>query len=796
VIAGTSGVGQWDPGEIRPRQIAFNPRFRTDSVLKATIGFAHPKYLPNHMSHKWKFFRAGGFDQVKLESGADLMNLDQLDQKLWVALACPTTGLEFDPATLALIDSDKDGRIRVPELISAVKWAGSMLKDANELVSGGGVLPLASINEAKPEGLALLASAKRILANLGKGEASSIAVEEASDSTKIFANTAFNGDGVITEVSTEDSALKQVIADVAACLGTEADRCGKPGVNQAKIDAFFADATAHVEWAKKPAADATIAPLGDKTAAASAAIQAVQAKVDDHFGRCRLAAFDARAQSLLNRKEEEYLVFASKDLSITAAEIREFPLAKVEPNKALPLTEGMNPAWADAVAALVAAAVKPILGDKSSLTEADWAALKAKLAPFNTWQAGKAGVSVEKLGVARLTEIVGGKAKEQLTVLIAEDLAVKAEADSISNVEKLARYYRDLHHLCTNFVNFADFYDDGEPAVFQCGTLYLDQRSCTLCIPVADAGKHATMAGLAGAYLAYVDCVRKSTGEKMGIVAIFSQGDDDNLMVGRNGLFYDRKGRDYDATITKIVSNPISLRQAFWSPYKKFVRLIEELATKRAAAADAEANAKLAATAQSVTTADKAGAKPPEKKKMDVGTVAAMGVAFGAIGGFFTAIAAGVSGALSDYGPMAVVVIILGLMALISGPSMILAFIKLRKRNMGPILDANGWAVNAKAKVNVPFGTSLTGIAKLPPGSSRDLSDKYAEKTFPWKRWLIVLIVLFVGWKWYVGALDPKLPGPLKSTNVMGTNAPAYKAPVAVILPPVAGATNAPSATP
>ena len=78
-------------------------------------------------AHVWKFFRAGGFDQVKLENGADLMNLEQLDQKLWVALACPTTGLEFDTKTAALIDSDKDGRIRAPELITAVKWAGAML---------------------------------------------------------------------------------------------------------------------------------------------------------------------------------------------------------------------------------------------------------------------------------------------------------------------------------------------------------------------------------------------------------------------------------------------------------------------------------------------------------------------------------------------------------------------------------------------------------------------------------------------------------------------------------------------
>ena len=102
------------------------------------------------------------------------------------------------------------------------------------------------------------------------------------------------------------------------------------------------------------------------------------------------------------------------------------------------------------------------------------------------------------------------------------------------------------------------------------------------------------MAGLAGTYLAYCDCSRKATGEKMQIVAAFTGGDSDNLMVGRNGIFYDRKGRDWDATITKIIDNPISIRQAFWAPYKKLVRMIEEQVAKRAAAADAAAHAKLA----------------------------------------------------------------------------------------------------------------------------------------------------------------------------------------------------------
>src|SRR5205823_7084679 len=112
-------------------------------------------------THIWKFFRAGGFDQVKLESGADLANLDQLDQKLWVALACPTRGLEFDDRTLDLVDTDKDGRVRVPEVIAAAKWATGLLKNPGDLLKGLPSLPLAAINDATSEGKQILASAKQ-----------------------------------------------------------------------------------------------------------------------------------------------------------------------------------------------------------------------------------------------------------------------------------------------------------------------------------------------------------------------------------------------------------------------------------------------------------------------------------------------------------------------------------------------------------------------------------------------------------------------------------------------------------
>jgi hypothetical protein len=260
---------------------------------------------------------------------------------------------------------------------------------------------------------------------------------------------------------------------------------------------------------------------------------------------------------------------------------------------------------------------------------------------------------------------------------------------------------------------------------------------------VEDAGKHATMAGLAGTYLAYCDCVRKGTGEKMQIVAAFTGGDSDNLMVGRNGIFFDTKARDWDATITKIVDNPISIRQAFFAPYKKLVRMIEEQVAKRAATADAAADAKLAAAAQTTGgAAPPKPAEPPPQAKIDTGTLAAIGLVLttllGALGGIFGRIL----GLVWWQIPLAFLAIILA----ISIPSTIIAFLKLRRRNLGPILDANGWAVNAKAKMNVPFGGSLTGVAALPAGSQRDLVDPFAEKKSPWPKIIVIAVLLVVAY--------------------------------------------------
>jgi hypothetical protein len=701
--------------------------------------------MPNSTTpHRWRFFSAGGFDQVRLDRGSDLAALAQLDQKLWVALSCPVKGIEFDSQTLALIDSDGDGHIRAPELIAAIDWACARLKTPDTLIAGGPLL-LADIDDSHEDGQRLLTSTRYILESLGKAGADRIAVEDTADSVRIFAGMQFNGDGVIT-ADRLDEDLQAAVRDIIETLGGSPDRNGEVGIDQATVDRFFDEGSALEAWRAAPQTDTNLLPLGESSAEAFAALATVRSKIDDFFTRCRLAAFDPRAGELLNGSEDDLRSIGARNLAECGEDVAALPIAYVKNGAPLPLTVGLNPAWAAAVASLNRLLVTPLLGERSELSSSDWEALKARFAAHETWLAARPASALETLEPARLTQLVSGDTRARLNDLIARDAALATEAEAIAEVDRLARYTRDLAKLANNFAAFSDFYQRSDKAIFQAGTLYLDGRSCDLCVKVLDAGKHAALASLSGVYLAYCDCVRY--GEKITIAAAFTAGDSDQLMVGRNGVFYDREGKDWDATITKLVEHPISIRQAFWSPYKKIVRLIAEQAQKFAAAKAKAADD--AAAAAVINTGKVDATKPAAPTPFDAGKFAgifaAVGLAIGAIGTALAAIVTGFLGLKGWQMPLALA----GIMLLISGPAMAMAFFKLRNRNLGPILDANGWAVNTRARINIPFGTALTQVAKLPEGAERGHGDPFAEAQPPWRLYLaggavLMLLLIYLG---------------------------------------------------
>lgn len=323
----------------------------------------------------------------------------------------------------------------------------------------------------------------------------------------------------------------------------------------------------------------------------------------------------------------------------------------------------------------------------------------------------------------------------------ADAAALAAGKAEFADLRKLLLLSRDFCKLLRNFVTLEDFYSRETMAIFQAGTLVIDQRACRLCIRVNDMGKQDAQAGASGMFLIYCDCTSKKLGKAMKIVAAVTMGEIKNLKVGKNAVFYDRQGNDWDATITKVIDNPISIRQAFWSPYRKFGNWVTDLINKSAAEKNDKAFADLTETAQKSTAAVAEGAPAADKKQaFDIAKFAGIFAAIGMAVGFIGEAIVSLAGGINETPWWKLLVWVAAIMLVISGPAMIMAWIKLRRRNLAPILNANGWAVNADTLISVPFGATLTEQVQFP---FMKLTDPFAKKGMAgWKKALIWIAVL------------------------------------------------------
>ena len=715
-------------------------------------------------NYKWEFDNIGGSSRVRIDSGEAIAHLAELDPKMWTVLSCPVSGLEIDEKSLKYMDTDSDGKIRVNDVIAVAQWATGALKNADLLLEGKDSVDIEQFDLENEAGKKLHGSAKQIIENLGK-EGSVISLADTADIAAIFAKTRFNGDGVITEASTDDADEKAAIAAAVASLGGVADRSGVQGVNAEMIENFYKTLADYVAWQEA----AVEAPYGDKTDAAIAAYNALDAKVKDFFMRSKLASFSPDSTAALDVQTSRIEAISAENLTGKTDEIAAYPIARVTGKAEIDLSEPVNPAWAAQFET-----IKSIAADKKVLTEADWAEIGAQFAAYTAWKGAKAGAAVEALGLDAIKDFIAKDKKAALLELVAQDSALAEEAANIEMVDKFLHIFRDFYRLLRNFVTLNDFYakDKSVKAIFQSGRLIIDQRECRFCMKVADMAKHNATAAASGMFLIYCDCTSKANPVKLNIVAAMTVGEIGDLVVGKNAVYYDNAGVEYDAVITKVIDNPISVGQAFWSPYRRMAKTIENLINKNAADKDAkmiaDANAKINAAPAALPAAPADGSKPaaapapPFDIAKFAGIFAAIGMAVGMIGTALVSLAKGIF-ALEWW---QLILAFVGIMLLISGPAMIMAWMKLRRRNIAPLLNANGWAVNASSKISIPFGETLTDIAKFP---KMNLKDPYAKKGMaPWAKWFISILALAVvaAGLWLFNVLAPLgLNSPLPRYN-------------------------------
>ena len=642
--------------------------------------------------HKWQFFKSARCVQAKVETGDDLLALKELDKKLWTVLSAPTTGVRFDEATLKMLDTDGDGRVRVPEVLAAVDWMAARFKKLDFLFAGKDEIPLDEMRDDTPEGQALSKSFKSLLTRAGKPDATTLTLADSTGMTDVFNAQPFNGDGVVTAKSTSDAAVSETVAAIAAAEGTVPDRSGEAGIDQAKADAFFADAAARLAW---KAAGKDAVPFGDKTADAYAAFKAVEAKIDEFF---------------------------------TPPE--DLPLVSDAPDPVLPLTAGVHPLWRGKFRAFAEAVVAPA----TEITRDEWDALKAKFAPYEAWLASEAGTSVAGIADDALAAFVkDGTRQAQVNDLIAKDLALADEYGRLVDCERAVRYAANLVRWLHNYVNQVNLYDPKREGVFRTGDLFIDGRVCRLCFDVANEAAHAALAERSKCCLLYAKLTRPATGEAREVCAVVTAGATAGLYVGRNGIFIDRDGKDWEAVVAKVVEAQVSLKEAFWAPWAKIATTISEQCKKFLSSKQDAAVAQVGDQATAAAAAPKPAEAPSGAALAS--SVAALGVGVGMAG----AAIGGMIGLVAGLPLWKVLAGVAAVILIVSLPSVILAWFKLRARDLGAILNAGGWAVNRPLTFSMGLARTFTYPAKMPLGSAV-ARDPYAS--YGWLKLLILLLVL------------------------------------------------------
>ncbi len=676
------------------------------------------------MAYAFTFSSIAKTVQVRLQKGADVEHLAELDQKYWLMLSCGVTamGVAGEPVAKAL-DKNGDGRVRVPEILEAIAWLKPRLRSFDRLFVPAEALSQEDLAEGTPESAAL----NSLFAKLAPEGALTPATIDAAFAT--FRAAVANGDHVVP-VSAVDTKFAPVGEAMLAVTGGAPAVDGSAGIARETLDAFAAALEAYKAW--RTSQPQLAMPAGLAPADAVAAVKTLAPKVEHFFRSCALVRYNPAARDALIAP-------------VADAQLAEAPLALPAADlEALPFKGGINPAYAKEWATAVTLATS-IDADAEEMTPELWAQVQAAVAPFATWAGAKpAGADV----FATLDEQVLALAEEPAV----REAFVKA-LDEDDAQAPLAAAYDDLNRLLTlrlgllrflrNFVNVEDLYPPQTQSLFQVGTLYMDGRSCNLCLPIEKAAAaHAGAAKSSNCCLAY--CTVTRAGVTRTICAVFTAGTADTLEVGRNGLFVDLEGNDWEATIAHIVPNAMSLAEAFFSPWRKIAAAFTGAIRKMVASRGDAATAAMTAKATQAASATPAAAPAPANNGLAMASVATLGIALS----FVVTAVTGILAALTRTPIWQTALALLGIVLAVSLPSVVLTWVRLRARNLAPILNASGWAVNRHIGLTPMLSRFFTQRANY-------IGKKFVPApagliAFPWKKFLMSAILgLAILSAWY-----------------------------------------------
>jgi len=685
------------------------------------------------------FKRYGRSFHLKVETAEDLENVVRLDEAHWVATGSPVDSMSCDKTFLCLLDTDNSGRIMCHEVMDAINWLLGVLRDRTGISLHSTVLRLEAVEPDTAEGKKVLDAARKALRKLGEREAVEVSLEQIRKVKAQLEATPVSEAGVVLPEAATDAEIRQFIIDVTSTVGGAPHPSGSQGIGTVQLAAFIEGMSAYLSWYEQgqipTGQDKTdIMPLGTETSDAFASFAAIRDKIDQYFAQCVALALDERFSQRMGWTESEVQQLDFDDPAVIEEVLRKAPLAKARPFQSLDFSDKINPYYATVLEGFREKVIRPVLGESgTTLSVEQWQEIKTFFAAHQEWLGSKAGAAVEPLGIEKLRGYLDERFANAVRTLISNSARTALALDKIRLLEKLILYQAYIIDFVNNFVSFPDLYSTASRAMFEMGSLVMDGRRFNLSVRTGNLSEHKSVAGNSYMYVLYVEIASREGG-KMEVVVPVTSGGKGNLCVGKRGVFYDIAGREYEARVVDIIENPISFREALLSPFQRLGRLvvgkIESITTT--------AEKKLDSAASSAV--DQAGAQVAASSSQTqqagvsrAGLLMGAGVTVAVLGSSL----AYITKTLTAIHPWRILAGVVGAVFAVMVPISVVAFVKLRRRDLSAILEGSGWGINARMRLTRQQSRFFTERPEYPEGAK-------GVHCFPWRLLLTLILLLAI----------------------------------------------------
>ena len=698
-------------------------------------------------ANAYRFQRFGKAYHLKIESAADLFRIMELDEAFWVATTAPITTINADAVFLRSLDSDRDGRVRAAELITDIRWLAATLENRDNIDRGGAEIRLADVADGSEDGRKIRASIQKIVQEKAGDENRAVSLPEVRRIIEREKEAEFSDAGIMLPGDVSDPKISTFMTDILATVGGVVHPSGKKGVDSKQLEKFLEEARAYLNWITQTELpderESRIRPHEEASARAYKFFSALAPKIDHYFALCDAAHLDPEIVSQVKMNEMQLKEIDYTNTQAVEKFLRDAPLALPRADRVLDFKNTINPFYADTLEKFRVEALPQVFQKAPKvLTKADWEIFKKELGPYHQWFDSRPDVSVGKLGNVRLREYIENPVYvRELRQRIEDSQKSAFVIDNLRLLEKLILYQANLLEFANSFVSFPHLYHPIERALFEMGTLVMDGRHFTLCVKVPDRAQHAKFSNASNMFVLYLEVIDEA--KKLYEIAVpVTAGGKGNLQENKWGIFKHINGREYHARVVQIVENPISFSEAVAAP---FIRLghaisakLEEMSTKASEKLDTTGSK---AVTELTKLPEKSIAAPAAPEKPSGGMVAGGGIAIAAIGSsmaFITKTLAGLSW-MAILGSLFVI-----LMAVLV-PTAIVAFLKLRKRDLSSILEGASWGTNARMRLTLDQAKTFTHYPAFPPGS-KGISRRR------WWVWLIVFGVIVAAAYWLLSS--------------------------------------------